>query len=125
MVAFIVLLRFIFLRSNLGQVSLLLIVHRLWSVVLLIALLVVREEVVLLLLFLLVLVSSFADVDLKFHLLAVIICLIKCFVELQVIATIERLFDSLLLDIKHLMEVGWHSDLLLWLLHGLCLSFIR
>ena len=116
-------LRFIFLRSNLGQFALLLIDSRLRRVVLLIALLVVREEVVLLFLFLLVLVSSFADVDLKFHFLAVIICLVKCFVELQVVATIECLFDSLLLDIEHLMEVCRHSDMLLWLLSGLRLSF--
>ena len=116
-------LRFIFLRSNLGQFALLLIDSRLRRVVLLIALLVVREEVVLLFLFLLVLVSSFADVDLKFHFLAVIICLVKCFVELQVVAAIECLFDSLLLDIEHLMEVGRHSGMLLWLLCGLRLSF--
>ena len=118
-----VVLRFIFLRSNLGQFALLLIDSRLRSVVLLIALLVVREEVVLLFLFLLVLVSSFADVDLKFHFLAVIICLVKCFVEFQVVATIECLFDSLLLNIEHLMEVGRHSGMLFWLLCGLRLSF--
>lgn len=116
-------LRFIFLRSNLGQFALLLIDSRLRRVVLLIAFLVVREEVVLLFLFLLVLVSSFDDVDLKFHFLAVIICLVKCFVKLQVVAAIECLFDSLLLDIEHLMEVGRHSGMLLWLLCGLRLSF--